>query len=357
MKPSLSVSEGPLITTLTIAASAWTTAVVRLTKGMPYVEVEWTVGPIPQSSALWPDVDGKVKPMGKEVIVKYSSGLKTTNDHGAAVFYTDSNAREMVKRVFNARGPSYPTLNVTEPVAGNYYPVRAAPCSTVLFCFAFFCSPFSTSSLFLTPVHRACTPSLPLVDVQPLSVLTCSQVSALIAVTDDAAKAELAVLVDRAMGGSSLSSGDIELMLHRRVLEDDRRGVSEPLNETMCGCTACDCAGLTLKGRHYVVLDTVDSAHEARRLLSEEMSFPSLVGFDKPSAALSGPFSLISSALPKNVKLMTLKNMPAEDVAYAKGHVLVRLAHLFQVGEHSSLAAPVNVSLAALFSKAALKVR
>ena len=33
VKPSLSVSEGPLITTLTIAASAWTTAVVRLTKG------------------------------------------------------------------------------------------------------------------------------------------------------------------------------------------------------------------------------------------------------------------------------------------------------------------------------------
>jgi alpha-mannosidase len=71
---------------------------------------------------------------------------------------------------------------------------------------------------------------------------------------------------------------------------------------------------------------------------------------------VSAPFSLISSALPKNVKLMTLKNMPAEDVAYTNGHVLVRLAHLFQVGEHPTLAAPVNVSLAALFSESALKI-
>ena len=36
--------------------------------------------------------------------------------------------------------------------------------------------------------------------------------------------------------------------------------------------------------------------------------------------------------------------------------VLVRLAHLFQVGEHSTLAAPVNVSLAALFAQAELKI-
>ncbi len=39
-------------------------------------------------------------------------------------FYTDSNGREMVQRVFNARGPSYPPLDINEPIAGNYYPVR-----------------------------------------------------------------------------------------------------------------------------------------------------------------------------------------------------------------------------------------
>jgi len=36
---------------------------------------------------------------------------------------------------------------------------------------------------------------------------------------------------DRAQGGSSLNSGELELMIHRRLLVDDSRGVGEPLNE------------------------------------------------------------------------------------------------------------------------------
>jgi len=39
-------------------------------------------------------------------------------------------------------------------------------------------------------------------------------------------------MVDRPEGGSSLRNGAIELMLHRRILHDDDRGVNEPLNET-----------------------------------------------------------------------------------------------------------------------------
>jgi len=39
-------------------------------------------------------------------------------------------------------------------------------------------------------------------------------------------------LPDRAQGGTSLKSGQIELMLNRRILNDDARGVGEPLNET-----------------------------------------------------------------------------------------------------------------------------
>jgi hypothetical protein len=37
-------------------------------------------------------------------------------------------------------------------------------------------------------------------------------------------------------GGASLADGELEFMVHRRVLADDSRGVQEPLNETMCGC-------------------------------------------------------------------------------------------------------------------------
>jgi hypothetical protein len=34
------------------------------------------------------------------------------------------------------------------------------------------------------------------------------------------------------LGGSSLSSGQVEVMIQRRLLYDDARGVGEPLNET-----------------------------------------------------------------------------------------------------------------------------
>ena len=72
---------------------------------------------------------------------------------------------------------SVPEYNVTEPVAGNFYPINTA-----------------------------------------------------ISIADDATA--FGVAVDRAQGGASLVDGQIELMLHRRLLCDDARGVAEPLNET-----------------------------------------------------------------------------------------------------------------------------
>ena len=67
-------------------------------------------------------------------------------------------------------------------------------------------------------------------------------------------KAELAVLTERAQGGASLSSGQLEVMLHRRTLFDDQRGVAEPLNETMQGCRDCHSAGLVARGRHWLTV-------------------------------------------------------------------------------------------------------
>ena len=52
----------------------------------------------------------------------------------------------------------------------------------------------------------------------------------------DDGKTEMAAVVDTTMGGSSMSDGSLEVMVHRRCQHDDSRGVQEPLNETMCGC-------------------------------------------------------------------------------------------------------------------------
>jgi hypothetical protein len=98
--------------------------------------------------------------------------------------YTDSNGREMQQRLLNYR-PTW-KLNVTEPVACNYYPVNA------------------------------------------------------IAFINDT-QSQFTVLTDRSEGGASLSSGTLELMVHRRILADDGRGVGEPLNETqsITPCVLC----------------------------------------------------------------------------------------------------------------------
>lgn len=55
---------------------------------------------------------------GKEVVVTYKTNLNSGD-----VFHTDANGREYQKRVRNFR-PTW-NLNVTEPVAGNYYPLTA----------------------------------------------------------------------------------------------------------------------------------------------------------------------------------------------------------------------------------------
>ena len=105
--------------------SDWASHVIRLHAGAKYIEVEWTAGPIPVDTPWFPPVahsHGKALPnnWGKEVIVKYASGLVSKG-----TWYTDSNGKEMVQRQYNARGPTYPKpYNISEPVAGNYYPAR-----------------------------------------------------------------------------------------------------------------------------------------------------------------------------------------------------------------------------------------
>merc|ERR1719443_1735262 len=105
------------------------------------------------------------------------------------------------------------------------------------------------------------------------------------ALQDREARTELVVLTDNSQGGASLADGELELMVHRRVQQDDSRGVQEPLNETMCGCNdinappgkmgahghegdgGCVCAGLTVRGRHWLLFGTSEGVHAERRQL------------------------------------------------------------------------------------------
>ena len=127
-------------------------------------------------------------------------------------------------------------LNVTEPVAGNYYPLTAAIAIKVHL--PSISHPPAEQGL-ARPVHWnwQCK--------GPDQRLGCAQ---------DEGEAELSVLTDRAQGGTSLRSGEIEVMVHRRTLLEDFRGVAEPLNETEASCLACNSPGLIVRGTHFLAL-------------------------------------------------------------------------------------------------------
>mmetsp|Transcript_24894 Transcript_24894/g.45105 ORF Transcript_24894/g.45105 Transcript_24894/m.45105 type:complete len:1133 (-) Transcript_24894:53-3451(-) len=309
--PTLQVVRGPVVTEVYQTFSEWATHVVRLVQGSPRIEVEWTAGPIPMDSPWLPGSNR----WGKEVIVKYKTGLNSKD-----VFFTDANGREMVKRQYNARGPSYPDLKVHEPVAGNYYPVNT-----------------------------------------------------LISLQDEAKGAELTVLTDVTQGGSSLASGEIELMVHRRLQADDNRGVQEPLNETMCGCNdinaapgkmgahghegdgGCWCEGLTVRGRHWILFDEIQEVRAERRIAQEELNFPATLAFTSQSMVSGNPvFSAIQTALPRNVRLMTITDNYAD---FNEGRTLLRFAHIYSVGEHPELSQPATFSLASLFAASRLRMK
>ncbi|KAK9903926.1 hypothetical protein WJX75_000663 [Coccomyxa subellipsoidea] len=235
--------------------------------------------------------------LGHEVVIRYESNV-TNGDE----FYTDSNGREMLKRKLNFR-PSW-KLDVQQPVAGNYYPVTAA-----------------------------------------------------IYIQEKAGR-QLAVVTDRSQGGSSLKQGQVELMVHRRIFRDDRRGVAENLNETMCGCTNCNCPGLVARGTHYLTVQGSDTAASYRRTLQQRVNDPLVLTFGKAAAPTAGaavgttqgllaagaPVSFLAdeAGLPKSVHLLTLKDN-------GDGRVLLRLAHLYQVDEDSGEAKVATVTLNKLF--------
>lgn len=122
MTPNVSITEqGDVVTEISQVFSDWATAKYRLYANQPYVEIEWTVGPIPITTPWIPSSKDAIANWGKEVVMRYDSSIQSNG-----TFYTDSNGKELLKREYNKRGPSYPDpYNISEEVAGNYYPVNA----------------------------------------------------------------------------------------------------------------------------------------------------------------------------------------------------------------------------------------
>ena len=265
----------------------WIQQITRLIDGKDYVEVEFTVGPVPIADGV-----------GKSVFARYSTGIQNEG-----TFYTDANAREFVKRkrddahVFGDHAPDLDTK--LEPIAGNYYPVNTAA--------------------FIEDQNRS-----------------------------------FGVLVDRSQGGSSLADGALELMIQRRLLHDDARGVGEALNETDVGITPCPPygnatrlgAGVVIKGTHRLTVGK-SGAGRARSQMDQVFSPPHIFVASAPVDAQI-PFrtpnlSILKTSLPPNVMVVTFALLD-------KDLFLVRLAHQYGANESDVHSAPAIVNLQDLFS-------
>lgn len=123
----------------------WLSQVIRLYENENFVEFDWLVGEIPIDDSI-----------GKEIVSRFSADIDSKR-----TFETDSNGREMLKRIRDYR-PTW-DIDLREPIAGNYYPVTAK-----------------------------------------------------IAIDDGLLR--LAVLNDRAQGGSSIKDGSVDLMVKNLLI-------------------------------------------------------------------------------------------------------------------------------------------
>ncbi|KAH9627166.1 hypothetical protein KSS87_018406 [Heliosperma pusillum] len=216
--------------------------------------------------------------VGKEVVTQIRTPMKTNK-----TFYTDSNGRDFIKRIQDYREDW--NLEVSQPIAGNYYPIN-------------------------------------------LGIFIKDEIT------------ELSVLVDRAVGGSSITDGQVELMLHRRLLHDDARGVGEVLNETVCSHD--ECTGLTIKGKYFVRIDRTGEGAKWRRTFGQEIYSPLILAFSEQD---NDDWS--SSHVPVFSGITASYSLPDNELD--NGKVLLRLAHLYEIGEDKDLAAMANVELKKLF--------
>lgn len=223
--------------------------------------------------------------VGKEVITRMTANMVTNK-----VFYTDSSGRDFLKRVRDYREDW--SLSVNQPEAGNYYPIN-------------------------------------------LGIFTTDK------------KSEFSVLVDRATGGSSIKDGQVELMLHRRMIFDDSRGVGEALDETTCVENTCE--GLTVRGNYYMSIDLLGDGAQWRRTTGQEIYSPLLLAFTHEkletwtaSHLTKGTVMEPNYSLPLNVAVITLQELD-------DGSVLLRLAHLYEAGEDAKYSTLAKVELQKMF--------
>ena len=134
----------------------------------------------------------------------------------------------------------------------------------------------------------------------------------------------VSLLTDRSQGGSSLQTGELEVMVHRRCEVDDWFGVGEALQEEAYG------AGLVARGQHTILAGA--SLPAARLSQQESVLSPrlSLLGAalsleDWLSAGVQ-PYSALTRHLPPSLQvsqgsqLSSLTTLPSIYIDFIDSH-------------------------------------
>lgn len=278
----LTITKGTGVQIARQVFDKWVVQEIRLYSDADFIEVQYTVGPIPFKDNL-----------GKEIVSIWRTDIATNK-----IFYTDSNGRDMQKRVINYR-PTW-TLNVTDPVSGNFYPVNHA-----------------------------------------------------ISIKDPTR--HLSIMTDRSHSGSSLRDGEIQLMVHRRTLYDDRRGVGEPINETgVSGKHAKFGEGLVVSGTQRVTFDNASKSPMLRRKNQDRLTFGPHFHFTPFRGTLSDWMAthtmeysgLNDNALPPNLHLLSAHD---NSIYGAEGTMILRIAHQYEVDEDPEMSKPATFDLQKIF--------
>jgi lysosomal alpha-mannosidase len=262
--------KGENVQTAVIVFNDWASQEISLYDNGQYVEVEWTVGPIPVGDNI-----------GKEIIIRYDTDIQSQ-----AKYYTDANGREVLERTRDFR----PTWNYTvaEPVAGNYYPIN--------------------SRIWINETNR-----------------------------------QLTVLTDRSEGGGSIRDGSIEIMVHRRILNDDSLGVGEALNESAFG------EGLVVRGKHFIIAERPNASALLHRVGAQQLYMQPIATYALPTqpyadyfAAYLQTWTALTDVLPLNLHLLTLDQLAAKNY-------LVRVENYFELNEDSNYSLPITFDLQSIF--------
>ncbi|KAH6942206.1 hypothetical protein HPB50_001775 [Hyalomma asiaticum] len=230
----------------------WLSQVIRLYVDQDYIEFDWIVGPIPTLPQ---------SKLGYDVVTRFKSNL---TNYG--VFYTDSNGKQTIPRAANVTRPwdvSERNKRERQLVQSNYYPV--------------------VSWIYLRDRKKSL---------------------------------QMSVLPDRPQGGTAYQPGTIELMIHRRFMGHDGKGILQSLNDL-----GVDRKGLVVRGRHLLHLGRMDVAAVRVRQLANALVMAPVLAFSEGISSQTRSletrnFRGLGAALPRGVQLLTLQQHEPKRVLF-----------------------------------------